>query len=138
MTADNMQRHKSNRAYLFWVTLKKGYDFFERTHLPPDVAVCERRYVVNVKLPQSRIDPEGRCPRFVHPDVAPFTPKPHEQQLAAERIVVPGPKMHAVAQNDAPSSTQPASDAQMMGLTKTHRSTPASAWWAYLGLDKLY
>jgi murein L,D-transpeptidase YafK len=134
MTAENMARHKKNRAYPFWTTLKQGYDFFELTHLPPEVAVCERRYVVNVKLPQTPIDPEGACPRFVHPVVAPFTPKPNEEQLAAERITIPGPKMHDVAS----AAPEKGWDTQMMGLTKAPQSRQSKSWWTYLGLDKLY
>ena len=30
----------------FWADLKKGYDLFERTHVPPVVSVCDGRYVV--------------------------------------------------------------------------------------------
>ena len=36
----------------------------------PTVAVCNRRYVVNVALRNgdpSRLDPEGTCPAFVKP-----------------------------------------------------------------------
>lgn len=98
MTAENMKRHRRNKHYAFWRTLKQGYDHFETYRLPPTVAVCERRYVVNVKLPTHRsIHAERACPRFHRPVVEPFTPKPYEQQLAWERIVVPGPKMRKVA-----------------------------------------
>ena len=34
-----------------------------------------------------------RLPAFTRPVVAPFVPKPAEQQIAEERIVVPGPKL---------------------------------------------
>lgn len=140
MTTDNMARHKPNRAYPFWMTLKQGYDFFERTHVPPDVAVCERRYVVNVKLPQTQINPEGQCPAFERPEVSSFTPRPNEQQLAAERIVMPGPKMRVAssAPDEAPAATERPAQHQMMGLTKTPQRQPAKSWWAYMGLDKFY
>jgi len=92
MTEANLDRHKNNKWYPFWQTLRQGYDHFETHRLPPQVAVCERRYVVNVKLPQSRPEPTGYCPPFERPVLEPFFPKPNEQQIADERIVVPGPK----------------------------------------------
>ena len=30
----------------FWLNLKQAYDAFERTHVPPRVGVCDRRYIV--------------------------------------------------------------------------------------------
>ena len=98
MTQENMARYQGNPNYPFWKTLKQGYDFFEKYRLPPSVAVCERHYVVNVKLsPRSSIRPDGVCPRFSHPVFEPFVPKPNEMQMAEERITVPGPKMREVA-----------------------------------------
>jgi murein L,D-transpeptidase YafK len=71
MTDVNMARHAKHQWFPFWQTLKQGYDHFEQTRLPPDVAVCQRQYVVNVKLPGGqnvgRIDPEGVCPTFERP-----------------------------------------------------------------------
>lgn len=99
MTQANMARFEGNPNMPFWLTLKQGYDFFERYRLTPTVAVCERRYVVNVTLPAdtSSIQPDSRCPRFQRPNLTPFTPKPYEQQLAEERIVAPGPKTRQFA-----------------------------------------
>lgn len=98
MTDANMARYRDNPNYRFWRTLKQGYDFFETYRLTPTVAVCERRYVVNVSLPaNASITPDGRCPRFGTPMVQPFVPKPNEQMLASERITMPGPKMREVA-----------------------------------------
>lgn len=98
MTAENMASHKNSRWYPFWKTLKVGYDHFETHRLPPQVAVCERRYVVNVVMPVTgRVEPEGYCPAFRHPSIEPFVPRPQEQQLAEERISVPGPKMRTAA-----------------------------------------
>jgi hypothetical protein len=62
--------------------------------VPPTVAVCERRYVVNVLMPAyGRVNPEGRCPPFQRPLIEPFAPRPAEWQIASERITVPGPKV---------------------------------------------
>jgi hypothetical protein len=60
--------------------------------------VCERRYIVNVKLPaNASVRPDGACPRFQRPVFEPFTPKPFEQQVAEERITAPGPKTRQFA-----------------------------------------
>lgn len=105
MTAENMARHKKSRWYPFWTVLKSGYDHFETHRLPPQVAVCERKYIVNVVLPASgKIDPEGYCPQLQRPAIEPFVPRPAEQQLAEERVVIPGPKTRTAA-NIAPTET---------------------------------
>ncbi|MEO8421613.1 MAG: murein L,D-transpeptidase family protein [Hyphomicrobium sp.] len=98
MTEANMARYQGNENVPFWKTLKQGYDFFEKYRLPPTVAVCEKRYVVNVKMPTNgSFTADGRCPRFQRPVFEPFTPKPYEQQIAEERIVAPGPKTRQFA-----------------------------------------
>jgi murein L,D-transpeptidase YafK len=98
MTNEKLARYRNHQWYHFWTTLKQGYDTFELTRVPPTVAVCERRYVVNVELPAAgRIDPERRCPAFRRPLLEPFAPRPEEQQIAEERITVSGPKIRDVA-----------------------------------------
>jgi murein L,D-transpeptidase YafK len=44
MTAEALERRRGNRWYDFWADLKKGYDLFEATKVPPRVEVRERRY----------------------------------------------------------------------------------------------
>lgn len=110
MTDEKLARHKKNKWYAFWKTMKQGYDFFEVNRIPPGVAICERRYVVNVVLPvNQRLNPMGRCPRFERQELLPFAPRSEEQQIAEERIIVPGPKVRrALASNSAspsPSAT---------------------------------
>lgn len=100
MSDANMARHAKSQWMPFWQTLKQGYDHFEQTRLPPDVVVCQRQYMVNVKparLLNARLDPEAACPTLEKQQVAPFTPKPGEQH--AEHIVAPGPKTRT-ASND--------------------------------------
>jgi murein L,D-transpeptidase YafK len=101
MTDARMNELKKHKWYGFWKTLKEGYDFFETYHLPPQVAVCERRYVVNAVADQSRIDPGGPCPHFQRPVVAAFTPMPVEQQVVAQTIVAEGNKLKGIASADA-------------------------------------
>lgn len=93
MTAEKLDRFKKHKWYTFWSTLKQGYDFFEINRVPPAVAVCEKRYVVNaVMTAQQRIDPLGRCPTFLRPQLQPFSPRASDGTLATERITAPGPK----------------------------------------------
>ena len=118
MTGANMARHVKNEWVPFWQTLKEGYDHFETTRQTPGVAVCARKYVVNVKLDgnQSRINPEGPCPVFERPVVEPFRGKPGDQ-IAEERIIAPGPKERGLA--------TAGSDALRSGLTSTVTGTLA-------------
>jgi len=102
MTDENMARYAQHEAYPFWKTLKEGYDYFEISRQLPTVAVCSRRYVVNVAMrggDPTRLNPEAACPAFLKPKPDPFRPKPGEQ-IAEQRIVVPGPKMRALASVD--------------------------------------
>ena len=108
-------------ACRFWQTLKEGYDYFELTRQVPTVAVCNRRYVVNVSHAGDdavRLDPEGACPVFQRPTPSPFTPRPGEQ-MAEPQVVVPGPKMRTV-ETFAP-------DTPRSGLTKAPEA--GNSWW---------
>jgi murein L,D-transpeptidase YafK len=66
MTAGNMTAHKDDEWYDFWKNLKEGYDYFEITHLPPRVAVCEKHYLINAAFVDrgARPDPSGSCPAY--------------------------------------------------------------------------
>jgi len=102
MTRENMARHAKHEAHAFWLTLKEGYDYFELTRQLPTVAVCSRRYVVNVALRSgdpSALNPEAACPFFLRPRPKPFTPRPGEK-LAEDRVVVPGLKTRTVAASE--------------------------------------
>ena len=64
MTSKNMEKNKRNRWFRFWRDLKRGYDEFEMTRMPPKIRVCERRYHVNPAFADInyRINPAGPCP----------------------------------------------------------------------------
>lgn len=111
MTEQNMQRVKKHEHYRFWKTLKEGFDHFEMARQPPPVAVCERRYVVNVKWSGGPPEPENMCPAFERPIPDPFVIKAN-QQVAEERVVAPGPRMRTAAQHADPIPG-------MLGLTKS-------------------
>ena len=61
MTAENMVKHRQHKDYEFWKMLKRGYDHFEITKVPPKVNVCEKRYVFNTESNQ-RYPTSGTCP----------------------------------------------------------------------------
>lgn len=66
MTAANMAAHKDDKWIDFWKNLKEGYDYFEISHLPPKVAVCEKRYLINASFTSgnARPNPAGACPAY--------------------------------------------------------------------------
>lgn len=111
MTPEKLDRFKKHKWYAFWSTMKQGYDAFEVSRVPPGVAVCERRYMVNVALPANgRIDPEGRCPSFQRPALEPFVPLPNGEKIAEERVIETGPKTRDVAEVVQQTEQQIAAD----------------------------
>jgi len=65
MTAANLAAHKDDKWIDFWKNLKEGYDYFEISRLPPKVAVCEKRYLINASFTgNARPDPAGACPAY--------------------------------------------------------------------------
>lgn len=60
MTAKNMQRYATHEGADAWADLKAGYDSFERTHVPPRVALCGTRYKIADGLPGETGDTERR------------------------------------------------------------------------------
>lgn len=46
MSEETLAAHAGNTWVPFWRDLKAGYDSFERTHMPPKIAICEQRYHV--------------------------------------------------------------------------------------------
>ena len=66
MTAENMARHRDNPHIEFWKMLKVGYDHFELTKRPPEVNVCEKKYVFNQQADKP-FSPTGACPAMTTP-----------------------------------------------------------------------
>jgi murein L,D-transpeptidase YafK len=93
MTDANFKRFEHHPHARFWASMKDGYDYFETTRQLPTVAVCERRYLVNVKWKpgvSGRPDPAGACPAHERPRPEPFSVP--SDQIAEQRFVAPGPK----------------------------------------------
>ena len=59
MTEANLKARSADRWSGFWADLKRGYDSFERTHVPPSVSVCDGRYVI---ADGSAVAGEPDCP----------------------------------------------------------------------------
>ena len=66
MTAENMARHRDNPNIGFWKMLKVGWDHFEITKRPPEVDVCEGKYVFNQQADKP-FSPAGACPAMTTP-----------------------------------------------------------------------
>jgi murein L,D-transpeptidase YafK len=59
MTQENLAARAESEWGSFWMSLKRGYDLFERTRVPPQVAICEKQYVVTetgAVLPDGCVD----------------------------------------------------------------------------------
>jgi murein L,D-transpeptidase YafK len=144
MTADNMQRHRDNRWFPFWVKLKEGYDAFEATGKPPVVKVCGRQYLVNVSFPGAAGDPapDAPCPVFAKAapsgiDGVPQTllaslSRGEAPQQAAQQT--PAPVVMAAAAKPATPKAEPTRAATAMAdmsaspvITRTPPSQFASA-----------
>lgn len=67
MTAENMARHRDSAHAEFWKMLKVGYDNFEVTKRPPEVAVCEKKYVFNQEINGSISGAAAACPPMSTP-----------------------------------------------------------------------
>jgi pimeloyl-ACP methyl ester carboxylesterase len=69
MTAANMARYRDDPNYEFWKMLKEGYDHFEITRVPPQVNVCDRRYVFN-RFPENgeSFNSTAACPPTIQPE----------------------------------------------------------------------
>jgi len=80
MTDERMDKMKKHKWYAFWKPLKQGYDHFETYRIPPDVTVCERRYVVNA-VARSHPEANGMCPALDRPMLTAFTPLPEPEAM---------------------------------------------------------
>jgi len=67
MTAENMARHRNSKNLDFWKMLKVGYDNFEVTKRPPEVNVCEKKYVFNQQSDKGGFEPTAACPPMSTP-----------------------------------------------------------------------
>ncbi|WP_349358473.1 L,D-transpeptidase family protein [Stappia sp.] len=92
MTAENMARHRDNEHFEFWQMLKRGYDHFEVTKVPPKIEVCEKRYVFDATPLVEGVPFRARakCPAYDIPDSIEVAVARKQQQDAEqfEQIVL--------------------------------------------------
>jgi murein L,D-transpeptidase YafK len=114
MTEANMAKVKGNKWEPFWRTLKKGHDYFEKVKQPPSVAVCEKRYLVNVAFRigvDEKIDPAGPCPTYQQ---LPMEALP--QQSRFQEAAIQGPNDPSLSLGGDPTSVTAAiPDARPIG-----------------------
>jgi murein L,D-transpeptidase YafK len=64
MTADNLDRARADPNAEFWAMLKEGSDYFDRNRQPPDVSVCNGRYVFDAQSALNSMSGGGSCTRL--------------------------------------------------------------------------
>ncbi|MGV1015283.1 MAG: hypothetical protein ACOYB4_09965, partial [Methyloceanibacter sp.] len=63
MTDSNLRARRGDQWAGFWADLKKGYDLFEESRVPPVVSVCKGRYAFEAGSAGTAQRPvEERCP----------------------------------------------------------------------------
>lgn len=89
MTAENMARHRDSEHIDFWKMLKVGYDNFEVTKRPPEVNVCERKYVFNQQIDGKIGSAAAACPPMSTPSSLNVAMASHQKsyQVAYEKAV---------------------------------------------------
>ena len=104
MTPENMARHRGSPNFAFWRMLKEGYDHFEATGRPPQVDVCERRYVFDA-VTEARFSPTGACPSFEVPQTI-------RERVAARRVADDAAFQVAVARLEEEEAGRRAAEAE--------------------------
>lgn len=97
MTDANFAARAADKWSGFWITLKQGYDSFERTRLPPRVSVCDKMYSIEDPVPGvgSEAGPVAFCePPGAVPQIIPLQPS---QQAAHTAGAIPAILLSASA-----------------------------------------
>ena len=90
MTASNLALHRKDEWYDFWKNLKEGYDYFEKTRLPPSVAVCEKRYLINAAFEGgARPRATATCPKYKKLPVVAFKPSKQTKNMSQASLTKP-------------------------------------------------
>ena len=98
MTAANLNRHANHDAAATWGPLKEAYNDFWKTQLPPHIAMCSKRYVVNpvwTSANESESDPASACPESAGKLLAPLSRK-LAKKLTGDPLVADGAKMRSI------------------------------------------
>jgi murein L,D-transpeptidase YafK len=114
----NMRRYsKQNKRWRgFWKDLKKGYDAFEYTHIPPKIDVCGRRYIVNAVFIDEQRDLPAReaCPPYQTfvPDIMETADGP---QIVQTEVGTRNPYRAARANRPRPAAVMSGNPSQLLG-----------------------
>jgi murein L,D-transpeptidase YafK len=99
MTPQNMAKNRTDPNYAFWQNLKRGYDLFEVTKLPPQVGYCGKGYLFAAAgtegLPS---DPLAACP--LPPTDPVIASRWERDEKLVESIVAEGTASTAYAYSD--------------------------------------
>ncbi len=91
MTPENMVEVRDSEHIAFWRMLKRGYDHFEVTRVPPKVDVCEKQYVFDATplVEGVPFQATAQCPAFNVPDAieVAVAEKERADEVKFERIV---------------------------------------------------
>lgn len=94
LTPENLAPYYNHSEYDFWLNLKEGMDHFRVTHMPPEIGVCDRRYVYNVELEEGdRLDAVEDCPQLSH------APRLAQGLRAIDKV--DGPKLAKLVEREA-------------------------------------
>jgi len=106
MTALNMAKHRNNPNFAFWKMLKEGYDNFDATKQPPQVAVCEQHYLFDqVEKDGQPLEPRnvrGACPaHHLDPTIASAVLDHHrDEQVKMANYIAEGVQVAAAHVGD--------------------------------------
>lgn len=90
MTASNLAAHRKDDWYDFWRNLKEGYDYFETTRLPPSVAVCDKRYLINASFANGALPRASAvCPKYKKLPVVAFKPSKEKKIMSHASLAKP-------------------------------------------------
>ncbi|MEL6947112.1 MAG: murein L,D-transpeptidase family protein [Pseudomonadota bacterium] len=126
MTPENMAAYRDHKHFKFWTMLKRGYDHFQITRVPPKVNVCEKRYVFNTTA-AGPYNATAQCPAMTMPATlaTAFVAKQKRDAKAFESLVAKQEKrpVQSVTGYDAATllagiSTETAAKSAVTGAAK--------------------
>ena len=128
MTAENMAKHRDNPNMDFWKMLKVGYDYFEITKMPPDVNVCDRKYVFNQQvMDNSPFVATAACPSMQTPAPLQAAYSTYEKQFdKAYEVAVAQQSAEAAHNADVARRKQEVIQAEAQAKVKAEQRKEAS------------
>lgn len=92
MSRENSARHAGHPAEATWAPLQVAYDDFAASRVPPRIAACSKRYVVNPLAPIGGAAADA-CPKMIGKLLASVSPRLEKRLNAADQpLTAEGPK----------------------------------------------